>query len=153
MKIGIGSDHAGYRLKEELKKYLRKEGYAVVDFGTKSPKAADYPQYALRVAEAVGKKEANRGILICGTGLGMAIVANKIKDVRATCCNDLFSARLSRLHNDANLLTLGGRIIAFEFACEIVTLWLETPFSRGKHSRRINQIKKIEKEKIGNLYE
>ena len=146
MKIGIGSDHAGYRLKEELKKYLRKEGYAVVDFGTKSPKASDYPQYALKVAEEVSKNEVEKGILICGTGLGMAIVANKIKGVRAACCNDLFSARLSRLHNDANLLTLGGRIIAFEFACEIVTLWLETPFSRGKHSRRIKQIKKIEKD-------
>ncbi len=148
MKIGIGSDHAGYRLKEELKKYLRKEGYAVLDFGTKSPKATDYPQYALKVAEAVGKKEVEKGILICGTGLGMAIVANKIKGVRATCCNDLLSARLSRLHNDANVLSLGGRIIAFEFACEIVAIWLETPFSRGKHSRRINQIKGIEKEKF-----
>ena len=148
MKIGIGSDHAGYRLKEELKKYLRKEGYAVLDFGTKNPKATDYPQYALKVAEAVSKKEVEKGILMCGTGLGMAIVANKIKGVRATRCNDLFSARLSRLHNDANVLTLGGRIIAFEFACEIVTLWLETPFSRGKHSRRINQIKRIEKEKF-----
>ena len=148
MKIGIGSDHAGYRLKEELKKYLRKEGYIVVDFGTKSSKATDYPQYALKVAEAISKKEAEKGILICGTGLGMAIVANKVKGVRATCCNNLFSARLSRLHNDANLLTLGGRIIAFEFACEIVSLWLETPFSRGKHSRRINQIKGIEKGKF-----
>ncbi len=148
MKIGIGSDHAGYRLKEELKKHLRKEGYDVIDFGSKSSKSTDYPQYGLKVAEAVGKKEVERGILLCGTGLGMAIVANKIKGVRAACCNDLFSARLSRLHNDANVLTLGGRILAFEFAWEIVTLWLETPFSRGKHSRRINQIKRIEKERF-----
>ncbi|HCG77019.1 MAG: ribose 5-phosphate isomerase B [bacterium (Candidatus Ratteibacteria) CG_4_10_14_3_um_filter_41_18] len=148
MKIGIGSDHAGYRLKEELKKQLRKEGYEIVDFGTRNNKSADYPGYGLKVAESVSKKEVERGVLICGTGLGMAIVANKVKGVRAACCNDLFSARLSRLHNDANVLTLGGRILALEFAWEIVTLWLETPFSRGKHSRRINQIKSIEKERF-----
>ena len=146
MKIGIGSDHAGFCLKEQIRKALIKTGYDVVDFGTRNNKSVDYSDYAVKVARAVAFREIDRGILICGTGIGMSITANKIRGIRAALCNDLFCAKLSRLHNDANILAMGGRILAGELAWEITQTFLETPFTAGKHLRRVNKIKALEKE-------
>jgi ribose 5-phosphate isomerase B len=143
MKIGIASDHAGFDLKDYLKEQLKAEGYQVQDFGPEFKKAVDYPDYAARVARAIGEKQVDRGILICGTGIGMGIAANKFKDVRAAMCNCPDLARLAREHNDANVLTLGGRIIARELAWETTRTFLETPFLRGRHLRRVTKIKKL----------
>jgi len=141
MKIAIGSDHAGFSLKENLKEYLKEKGIECQDFGTYMGEVVDYPDIAFKVASAVADGNFDRGILICGTGIGMSIVANKVKGVRASLCEDLFSARYSREHNDANILTLGAWKIGFRMAREITEVWLETPFSQiGDHVRRIKKI-------------
>jgi len=145
MKIGIGSDHAGFDMKNFLKEELEKEGYEIVDYGTDIKKSVDYPDFASKVAEGIIKKEIEKGILICGTGLGMSIAANKFKGIRAARCCTIYDAVLARQHNDANILTLGGRLTGNHLALEICKIFLETPFLKGRHLRRVNKIKKIEK--------
>lgn len=144
MKVAIGSDHAGFRMKEELKNYLKALDIEVKDFGCHSEDSVDYPDIAKEVAISVAKGEADRGILICGTGIGMSIAANKIKGIRAAVGNELLSVRLSREHNDANILTLGARIIGIEVAKEAVKIFLEVPFIGGRHQRRIDKIGEME---------
>jgi ribose 5-phosphate isomerase B len=145
MRIAIGADHAGFRLKEHLKQTLDRLGHAVDDHGTKSEETVDYPPICLSVGRAVVDGRADRGIVLGGSGQGEQIAANKVAGVRAALCNDLYTARLSRLHNDANVLSMGGRIVAFGLADEILTLWLATPFEGGRHQRRLDQIKDAER--------
>ena len=133
MKIAIGSDHAGFELKEKIKKYLEELGYKFKDFGTDSNESVDYPDYALKVAESVAKKEYDRGILICGSGIGMCMTANKVSGIRAALCHDVETAKLSREHNDANILTFGSRIIDENTAKDMVKVWLETEFLGDRH--------------------
>jgi ribose 5-phosphate isomerase B len=141
LKIALGSDHAGYRLKEEIAEVLRSDGVNFQDFGAFSEEPVDYPDIAREVAEAVSRGEFDRGILICGTGVGMCIVANKIHGVRAALCSDEYTARLSRAHNDTNVLTLGGRTIGPELAKSIVRVWLDTAFDTGsRHAKRVEKI-------------
>ena len=144
MKVAIGSDHAGYKLKEEIKKYLEKEKIEYKDFGTHSEESVDYPDYAYPVAEAVAKKEFDSGILICGSGVGMIIAANKVKGIRAINVTDEYTAKQSREHGDCNVLGLAGRKLDKDKALRIVEVWLKTPFSGGE--RHIRRIKKIERE-------
>lgn len=145
MKVGVGSDHAGFDLKEFLKEQLKKEGFEVVDYGTHIKKSVDYPDYAGKVAEGIQKKEVSMGILVCGTGIGVSIAANKFRGVRAARCCTVQDAVLAREHNDANVLTLGGRLVGSELALEIAKTFLETPFLKGRHMRRVNKIKKTDK--------
>jgi len=137
-RIIIGCDHAAYRLKELLKASMQQDGISVTDVGTHSEASMDYPETGKAVAEKVASGEFERGILICGTGLGMSMVANKYAHVRAALCNDLFSASMSRRHNDANILVLGGRVIGDILALEILNTWLSTPFDGGRHQRRLD---------------
>jgi ribose 5-phosphate isomerase B len=146
VRIALGADHAGFPLKEDLKDFLAAEGYDVVDFGTDSTDPVDYPAFCAAAARAVAAGEADRGIVMGGTGQGEQIVANKIHGVRAALGHELYVARLSRAHNDANVLGLGARVIAPELAREIVRIWLATPFDGGRHQRRIEQIAAIERE-------
>ena len=141
MKIAIGADHAGYNLKEKIKKFLKELNISFVDYGTDSPEPVDYPKIAVSVARAVANSEAERGILICGTGIGMSIVANKIPGIRAALCWCEEAAILSRQHNNANILTMGGRLTAPEDARKIVKAFLNTEFEAGgRHERRVKQI-------------
>lgn len=144
MRIAIGADHAGFLLKEHLKETLRRLGHTLDDHGTDSEASVDYPPICLSVARAVAEGRADRGIVLGGSGQGEQIAANKVPGIRAALCNDLYTARLSREHNDANVLSMGGRIVAFGLADEIVTLWLETRFEGGRHQRRIDQISAAE---------
>jgi len=142
VKIIIGSDHAGFDLKEALKEAFRE----MIDIGTDSGESVDYPDFGARVARAVSSGGYERGILICGSGVGMSIVANKVPGIRAALCTDTDTARLSRMHNDANVLVLAGRRTDPETAVAIVTVWLDTPFEGGRHARRLDKIRKIEEE-------
>ncbi len=144
MKIAIGSDHAGFALKEEIKKFLEEKGIEVVDFGTHSEERVDYPDYAIPLAESVAKGEEELGILICGTGIGMSIAANKVKGIRASLVSDVYSAHSAREHNNANVLCMGGRVLGTELAKEITNAWLDAKFSGGRHERRIEKIAKYE---------
>ena len=146
MRVAIGSDHAGFHLKQHLAKTLRDLGHEVVDKGTHSDAAVDYPPICAAVARAVASGEVERGIVLGGSGQGEQMAANKVRGVRAALCNDLFTARLSREHNDANVLAMGGRIVADGLASEILELWLATPFDGGRHERRVAQIADIETE-------
>ncbi|MCF8109951.1 MAG: ribose 5-phosphate isomerase B [Desulfobacteraceae bacterium] len=137
--IAIGSDHAGYDLKETVKKQLSELGYEVGDFGPDGTESVDYPDYGIKVAGGIDRGEYDRGILICGTGLGMSMVANRFNGVRAALCNDLFSAMMSRRHNDANILVMGGRVIGSGLSAQIVRTWLETPFEGGRHKARLEK--------------
>lgn len=148
MQIGIACDHGGFELKEELKTFLKSNGYEPLDLGTFNENSVDYPDYGAQLAEKVSKGELEKGILICGTGIGMSIVANKFRRVRAALANDLFCARLSREHTDSNILVIGGRVVGKELAREIVRVWLETPFNGGRHLRRLQKIEAIEQEKF-----
>lgn len=148
MQIGLACDHGGFELKEELKAFLKSTGVEPIDMGSFNEESVDYPDFGVLVAEKVSRGELERGILICGTGIGMSIVANKFPGVRAALANDLYSARCSREHNDANVLVIGGRIIGREMALEIVKVWLNTPFAGGRHQRRIDKIKALEKQKM-----
>ena len=139
----MGSDHAGYALKEFVKEYLTVSDFEVEDCGTFSEDSVDYTDFGILVAGKVSSGDFNRGILICGTGLGMSMVANRFKYVRAALCNDIFSAMMSRQHNDSNLLVLGGRVIGEELAKEIVSVWLKTPFEGGRHKKRIEKFDTI----------
>jgi ribose 5-phosphate isomerase B len=148
MQIGLACDHGGFELKEELKAFLTSVGVEPVDMGSFNEESVDYPDYGVLVAEKVSRGDLERGILICGTGIGMSIVANKFPGVRAALANDLYSARCSREHNDANVLVIGGRIIGRGMALEIVKVWLNTSFAGGRHQRRIDKIKALEKQKM-----
>ena len=145
MRVAIGADHAGFVLKEHLKQTLQRLGHAVDDHGTSSEDPVDYPPICIDVARAVSDGRADRGIVLGGTGQGEQMAANKVAGIRAALCNDLYTARLSRQHNDANVLSMGGRIVAFGLADEILELWLDTVFDGGRHQRRIDQIAAAEK--------
>jgi len=140
MKIGIGSDHAGFQYKEEIKAYLQSLGHEVRDFGTDSPAQCDYPRFIRPVAEAVAAGQCERGIVLGGSGNGEAITANRVKGIRCALCWNLETARLARAHNDANMLSLGERMVPLELALQIVKVWLDTPFDGGRHLRRIQAI-------------
>lgn len=144
MKIALGSDHGGFRLKEAIKKDLVEKGYEVEDFGSTSTDSCDYPDFAIPVAKKVASGEFDRGILICGTGIGIGIVANKIKGVRAALCHDTFSAQATRNHNDANVLTMGERVVGEGLALKIVETFLNSDFEAGRHQRRIDKITALE---------
>ena len=135
----IGADHAGYPMKEAIKPILAELGYEVADIGPYDENSVDYPDFGDRVARAVAAGEFSRGILICGTGIGMSMVANRHPEIRAALCNDLFSAIMSRRHNDANILVMGGRVIGTALAMEIVRAWTETPFEGGRHADRLEK--------------
>lgn len=143
MKIVIASDHAGFFLKEKIKDFLIQEGYEIIDVGTHSTVSVDYPEYGYKAVEKILKNEAERGILICGTGIGMCIVANRFPKIRAALCHEPFSAQMARKHNDANVLVLGGRLIGDGMAIEIVKTFLTTEFEGGRHERRVNLIEKL----------
>ncbi len=145
MKVAIGSDHAGYDLKEDLKAFLASENHEVLDLGTDSPEPVDYPAFCAAVARAVTSGEADRGIVVGGSGQGEQMAANKVHGVRASLCNDLYMAALAREHNDANVLAMGARIVAHPLAREICRVWLATEFAGGRHVPRIEQIAEIER--------
>lgn len=140
LRIAIGSDHGGYEYKEQIVSHLKEKGYECVDVGTYSPDSCDYPVIARAVTTKITTGEANRGILICGTGIGMSIVANKVKGIRAALCGDTFSARASRAHNNSNVLCLGERVIGINLAMDIVDIWLESKFEGGRHQRRVDMM-------------
>lgn len=139
-KIAIGSDHGGFEYKEEIKKHLVEKGYDVIDVGTFSKESCDYPVIAQNLTHKIIDNELEKGILICGTGIGMSIAANKVKGIRAALCGDTFSARATRAHNNSNVLCLGERVIGIELAFDIVDIWLSTEFEGGRHQRRIDML-------------
>jgi len=149
VRIAIASDHAGFALKSLLIKHLKDGGHEIVDLGTDSEASVDYPPFCAAAARAVVRGEAERGIVLGGSGQGEQIAANKVHGARAALCNDLFTARLGRQHNDANVLAMGGRIVAPELAYEILSVFLDTPFEGGRHTRRLEEIAAIEQEECG----
>ena len=149
MKVSIGADHAGFELKEKIRKLLTGQGIEVADEGTHSAESVDYPDYARKVAEAVAGKGSQRGILVCGSGIGMAMAANKVRGVRAAHVTSEEEARLSRQHNDANVLTLGGRVLDHDAALRIVQTFLNTDFEGGRHQRRVEKIAALERQEPG----
>ncbi len=142
MKIAIGADHGGFELKELVVALLREEGHEVLDKGCFSSDSVDYPEYAEKVCSSILDGEAERGILICGTGIGMSLAANRHHGIRAALCHEIFTAEMSRRHNDSNILCMGGRVIGSALAFEMVKTWLATPFDGGRHSRRISMFDK-----------
>jgi ribose 5-phosphate isomerase B len=146
VRVAIAADHAGYLLKEDLREFLESEGHEVLDCGTDSTEPVDYPAFSKAAASAVIDGRAERGIVLGGSGQGEQIAANKVHGIRASLCNDLYTARLARQHNDANVLGMGARIVAPTLAMEIVRVWLATPFEGGRHVRRLEQITAIEQE-------
>lgn len=142
--IALGADHGGYELKEAIKKHLEERGIEYKDFGTNSTESVDYAPIAATTARAVANGECEKGILCCGTGIGISMAANKVKGIRAACCSDYFSAKYTRLHNDANILAMGGRVVGVGLALELVDVFLDTEFEGGRHQRRIDQITAIE---------
>ncbi len=144
MKIAIGADHAGYRLKEHLARFLEQHGHQVEDQGAFSEDSVDYPDFAAAVAEEVVTGRADRGLLVCGTGIGIGIAANKVDGIRAATCNDLFTAGKAREHNDANVLTLGARVVGVGLAEDIVQSFMATDFEAGRHQRRVDKIRALE---------
>lgn len=145
-KIAISCDHGGFELKEIIKKHIQALGnIELIDYGTNSTESVDYPFYAEKTARAVAKGEVNRGIIICGTGIGVSIVANKIRGIRAANCTSEYMAEMSRKHNNANVLALGGRILEPELAKRIADIWLKTPFEGGRHQKRVDMISNVEK--------
>ncbi|WP_054025475.1 ribose 5-phosphate isomerase B [Bacillus sp. FJAT-28004] len=147
MKIAIGADHAGYRLKDVVVPFLLSLGHEIEDVGCNCDQSVDYPDYALPVCDLVTSGKAERGILICGTGIGMTIAANKVRGIRCALVNDMFSAQATREHNDTNVLALGERVVGPGVALEIIRIWLDTPFSNGeRHVGRLNKVKQIEEQ-------
>ena len=142
--IVLAADHGGYLLKEEVKKHLDEKGVQYIDCGTHSTDSVDYPDMAKLACDKIVSGEAKLGLLFCGTGVGISIAANKIKGIRACCCSDTFSAKYTRLHNDANVLAMGGRVVGPGLACEMVDLFLNTEFEGGRHQRRVDKIKALE---------
>lgn len=145
--LAIGSDHGGFRLKEAVKEYLSAKQIRFRDFGTHSTESVDYPDIAKTVAQAVAAGECDRGILICGTGIGISIAANKVKGIRAALCHDVFSAKMSREHNDANILAMGERVIGEGLALMIVETWLNSAFAGGRHENRVCKITDMEQDR------
>ena len=146
MQIAIGSDHAGFKMKEDIKDWLLDEGYQVKDFGTDSEDSVDYPDFAEKTSNNVADGDSELGILICGTGIGMAISANKVKGIRAARCQDNYSAKMARAHNNANILTFGSRVIGIELAKDVVRAYLNTDYAGGRHQRRVDKIDNIAEE-------
>ena len=144
--LALGCDHGGYPLMKEVIEYLEKNGIEFKHFGTFSDASVDYPEYGKAVANAVAAGECEKGILICGTGIGISMAANKVKGVRAACCSDYFSAKFTRLHNDANILCFGARVIGAGLACELVDVFLKTEFEGGRHQRRVDLITAMEED-------
>ena len=144
MKVAIGCDHGGYALKEAVIAELQKRGIEIVDKGCTDTSSVDYPDYALAVAEEVASGACERGVLMCGTGIGISIAANKVKGIRCAVCHDMFTAAMSAEHNKANIIALGGRILTPEQAAEMVGIWLDTPFGGGRHQSRVDKISAIE---------
>ncbi len=140
MKIAVASDHGGYQLKEELKKYLKSRGIEILDLGTDSEESVDYPEYGHACGEAVAEGKAERGIVCCGTGIGISIAANKVKGIRCALCTDVNLAVMTRKHNDANMLAMGGRTTDTKTALEITAAWLDTEFEGGRHQRRVDML-------------
>lgn len=140
MKVVLAADHGGFKLKEYVKEYLENEGYDIIDIGTNSEESVDYPLYGKKAGKMVANKEADYGVIFCGTGIGISIAANKIKGIRAGLCHNVFTAKLTREHNDANILAIGGRIIGKELAIEMVKTFLNTEFEGGRHINRVNLI-------------
>lgn len=147
MKIALGSDHGGFHLKEAVKKHLEEQNIEVKDYGTHSEESVDYPDYGEKVGKAVVSGECDKGIIVCGTGIGISIAANKVEGVIAALCHDTFSARMTRMHNDSNVLAMGERVIGVGLALDIVDTWLDTDFEGGRHAKRVEKIKKIEETK------
>ncbi|EHQ92274.1 ribose 5-phosphate isomerase B [Desulfosporosinus youngiae] len=145
MRVALGADHGGYELKEAILCHLEKQGIEVQDFGTHSKDSVDYPKYGFAVGSAIIKEKADLGIVVCGTGLGISMAANKIPGIRAAVCTETFSARMAREHNNANILALGARVIGVGLALEIVDIFLKTEFSGGRHALRVNLISDIER--------
>ncbi len=146
MIIAMGNDHSAVELKQEIKAYVEEKGYEVVDFGTNSTESCDYPVYGEKVGRAVAGGQADLGILICGTGVGISLAANKIKGIRACVCSEPFSAKLSRMHNNTNILAFGARVVGPELAKMIVDQWLEAEFEGGRHQRRVDMLARLEEE-------
>lgn len=146
MKIGIGNDHAAVDMKKEVVEFLKEKGYEVVNFGTDAKESCHYPEYGRKVAEAVAAKEVDLGILICGTGVGISLAANKVKGIRAVVCSEPYSAKLSRQHNNTNVLAFGARVVGSELAKMIIEEWLDAEFMGGRHQDRIDMIMAIENE-------
>lgn len=144
MVLAIGSDHAGYEMKEEIKKYLEEKGYEVKDYGTNSTESCDYPEFGEKVGRAVASGECEEGVLVCGTGIGISLAANKVKGIRAAVCSEPVSARLAKQHNNANIIAFGARIVGMEEAKGIVDAFLSAEFLGGRHEKRVNMISDIE---------
>ena len=144
MKIAIGADHAGVDLKDRLAEFLQKLGAEVTDVGTRGPESVDYPDFAREVARRVADGRAERGVLVCGTGVGMSITATKVQGVRAAVVSEEYSAVMSRRHNDANVLCLGGRVVGTGLAESIVKAWLDAPFEGGRHEKRVDKIRQLD---------
>ncbi|GBE57189.1 ribose-5-phosphate isomerase B [bacterium BMS3Abin01] len=144
MKIALAADHAGYELKQTIMERLRNDGHQVIDLGTDSSQSVDYPHFAIQVSRAVSSRRADRGLLFCGTGLGMCITANKVAGIRAVSPCDISQAEMSRRHNDANILCLGQRTLEQESIFDILDVWMSTPFEGGRHERRLNIIAELE---------
>ena len=144
MRIGIGNDHSAVEMKREVMKFLQDLGYEVINYGTDSTESCDYPVYGEKVGQAVASKEVDLGILICGTGVGISLAANKVKGIRAVVCSEPYSARLSRQHNNTNILALGARVVGIELAKMIIEGWLNAEFEGGRHQRRVDMIMDIE---------
>jgi len=147
VRIAIGSDHGGLELKEQVKVWLSNAGHEVIDVGTHSSESCDYPDFGIKAGGMVADGEADRGVLICGTGIGMSMVANKIPGIRAALCTDPYMATMSRAHNDANMLVMGGRVVGFGLAEAILQAWLDTDFEGGRHERRVAKIMELDGKK------
>ncbi len=143
-KIALGADHGGYELKEAVKQHLQQRGIPFEDFGCHSTESVDYPDMAVPPCRAVQQGDCDCALLFCGTGVGISMAANKLHGIRACCCSDVFSARYTRLHNDANALCLGGRVVGVGLACELVDAFLDTPFEGGRHQRRVDKLRALE---------
>ena len=141
--IALASDHAGFELKEAIKKHLVENNYDILDFGTNSNASVDYPPFARMAAEAIAAGECDKGIICCGTGIGVSIVANKVKGIRCALCTNEFTAEMSRKHNDANMMALGARVTDQELALKMVDIWLNTEFEEGRHKRRVDMIEEL----------
>ncbi|XWX64069.1 ribose 5-phosphate isomerase B [Desulfitobacterium sp. AusDCA] len=144
VKIALGADHGGYELKNEIRAHLKEQGIEFIDFGTNSKESVDYPNFGFKVGNAVIKGEADLGIVVCGTGLGISMAANKMHGIRAALCSETYSARMSREHNNANVLALGGRVTGVGLALDIVDIFIKTPFAGGRHARRVDLLTSIE---------
>jgi ribose 5-phosphate isomerase B len=145
-RIALGADHAGYQVKERIKEALQQKGFEVIDFGTHAGESVDYPDYAKLVAHSVAQAESGRGVLVCGTGLGMAMAANKVRGIRAATCNDTYTARMASEHTNANVLCVGARVVDADHAVAIVKEWLKARFGGERHQRRIDKITGMERE-------